>query len=202
MRLRFYVRAAELLRVTVRDEEMSVPDGTLSLAPGVVLVKAASPEYGGADRPVLDHPTAIVHVPAEATGFRYSLDFSKRRRGGCGVLTRAVPPPPAPRSRGGGSLDVLLAAFDKKHGHPFRFGIRAGAIAYWPSGRPAGTAVLKTAVGDEVEGAAGRRCFEVWMDRVPDDSAPRREQVLRLCFAPTDLAADGRETDVFNWRMR
>jgi hypothetical protein len=201
MRLRFYVRASELLRVTVRDEELSVPEGTLSLAAGVVLVRAASPEYAGADRPVLDHPTALVHVPAEATGFRYTLDFSKRGNKPCGVLTRAIPPPPAPRSRGGGLVD-LLGPLDTAHGHPFRFGIRAGAIAYWPSGRPAGTAVRKTIVGDEVESAGGRRCFEAWMDRVPKESAPSREQILHLCFAPTDVAADDRNTDVFRWQIR
>ena len=191
MRLRFYVHANDLARVTVKNADVRLPDGrTLSLMSGVALVGASSDE--GTYAPVLADLDVAVRLPADATGFRYRWDIEDFRgavRKGCGVLPGHRAP------------ETLLISMNSWH-RPMAFGIRAGAIAYWPSGLPAGTAVGKAVVGDEVAASGGRRCFEAWLAHAKDRAALAQRQILHLCFAPGDVAADARRTNIYGWARR
>jgi hypothetical protein len=72
MHLRFYVRPADLVRVTVRAETVHFPDGAaVALRSGTAL--ANDPSRAGGHVAALDDFQVPVHLPPDAIGLRYAL---------------------------------------------------------------------------------------------------------------------------------
>ncbi len=122
MRIRFYVRTADLALVTRREVEVRLPEGgTLALTRGVALVSDASTagayrwaypetEHGldailegsvpntGRRKAPADLSEVAIHVPLESTGLHYGWDFDHHLPiyRWCAAFTGVAPPKPRP----------------------------------------------------------------------------------------------------------
>lgn len=91
----------------------------------------------------------------------------------------------APLKAADGAVDRL--GWSRRDGPPLAFAA-GGSTAYWPIGTVAGRVVIDRPLEVEVESSKDRRCFTLDLVKWrPEGESPPPDQLLTLCFDPTDI---------------